>query len=313
MSIYTLHEGLFDKFKPKQLNNDDKKKYEAFLNDIYNQHISRWKKIIEDGIRITPMLNMDRFKVISSPNFIFQRGIKAHANMVVVDNYFSRAADDNMKNAIQMRITTIVSELRDYNKSNGIGWMEMIYEPSLTGFRIYAAILLKNIEDEALKEEVILTNNDADNFLESVGVELFEDSIAIDGTLYEGAYGESILEANGIFLYEDGIVLEGKQARDYRIRKEDEILNKSRKDYAATLKYDRMEEDKWSKDPNGKKAIRIVDGELSKRGILDKCKQYYNTLRPDAIKSTMRHDRKQAKKYAKPKSESTIFSDIDII
>ena len=74
-----------------------------------------------------------------------------------------------------------------------------------------------------------------------------------------------------------------------------------------------MEEDKWSKDPNGKKAIRIVDGELSKRGILDKCKQYYNTLRPDAIRSTMRHDRKQAKKYAKPKSESTIFSNIDII
>ena len=164
-----------------------------------------------------------------------------------------------------------------------------------------------------ITEPITLTESDADAFLESVGVELFKDSIAIDGTLYDGAYGESILEANGIFLYEDGIVLEGKRARDYRIRKEDEILNRSRNDYAATLKYDRMEEDKWSKDPNGKKAIRIVDGELSKRGILDKCKQYYNTLRPDAIKSTMRHDRKQAKKYAKPKSESTIFSDIDII
>ena len=113
--------------------------------------------------------------------------------------------------------------------------------------------------------------------------------------------------------YTKMVLSQSKQARDYRIRKEDEILDKSRKDYAATLKYDRMEEDKWSKDPNGKKAIHIVDGELSKRGILDKCKQYYNTLRPDAIKSTMRHDRKQAKKYAKPKSESTIFSDIDII
>ena len=164
-----------------------------------------------------------------------------------------------------------------------------------------------------ITKPITLTEGAADAFLESVGVELFEDSIAIEGTLYEGTYGESILEANGIFLYEDGIVLEGKQARDYKIRKEDEILDRSRKDYAATLKYDRMEEDKWSKDPNGKKAIRIVDGELSKRGILDKCKQYYNTLRPDAIKSTMRHDRKQAKKYTKPKNESTIFSNIKLM
>ena len=56
-------------------------------------------------------------------------------------------------------------------------------------------------------DPIALTEADADAFLESVGVELFEDSIAIDGTLYEGTYGESILEANGIFLYEDGIVL----------------------------------------------------------------------------------------------------------
>ena len=63
---------------------------------------------------------------------------------------------------------------------------------------------------------LVLTESDADAFLESVGVELFEDSIAIDGTLYEGTYGEEILEANGIFLYEDGIVLEGELANNVK-------------------------------------------------------------------------------------------------
>ena len=69
---------------------------------------------------------------------------------------------------------------------------------------------------------LVLTEGAADEFLESVGVRLFEDEISIDGTLYEGAYGESILEENGIFLYEDGIVLEGKQAEEYMVRKANE-------------------------------------------------------------------------------------------
>ena len=165
-----------------------------------------------------------------------------------------------------------------------------------------------------LPPPITLTEADADSFLESVGIQLYEDKISINGTLYEGSYGEEILNENGIFLYEDGIVLEGKQAEEYKRKKFDELLDRSRKDCAASRKYDRMELDEWSKDPKAKKAMRIVDGELSKRGILDACKHYYNTLRPDAIKSTMRHERKQAKKYGKsPKKESTIFSDIEFV
>ena len=68
-------------------------------------------------------------------------------------------------------------------------------------------------------EPLVLTEDAADAFLESVGVELYDDEISINGTLYEGSYGESILESNGIFLYEDGIVLEGKQAEEYKARK----------------------------------------------------------------------------------------------
>ena len=68
-------------------------------------------------------------------------------------------------------------------------------------------------------EPLVLTEDAADEFLESVGVELFEDEIGIDGTLYEGSYGEEILAEHGIFLYEDGIVLEGKQAEEYKARK----------------------------------------------------------------------------------------------
>ena len=73
---------------------------------------------------------------------------------------------------------------------------------------------------------LVLIEEAADEFLEAVGVELFEDEISINGTLYEGAYGESILEANGIFLYEDGIVLEGKQAEEYLRNKQKQITSR---------------------------------------------------------------------------------------
>ena len=68
-------------------------------------------------------------------------------------------------------------------------------------------------------EHLVLVEAAADSFLESVGVKLYDNEISINGTLYEGTYGESILAENGIFLYEDGIVLEGKQAEEYKARK----------------------------------------------------------------------------------------------
>ena len=72
---------------------------------------------------------------------------------------------------------------------------------------------------------LVLTKDAADAFLESVGVKLFEDTISIDGVMYEGSYGESILEENGIFLYEDGIVLEGMSKEDYLRTKEERQRN----------------------------------------------------------------------------------------
>ena len=78
-------------------------------------------------------------------------------------------------------------------------------------------------------EPLVLVEAAADEFLEAVGVKLFDDEISIDGTLYEGSYGESILEANGIFLYEDGIVLEGKQAEEYKARKAKEKEEEAKK------------------------------------------------------------------------------------
>lgn len=62
---------------------------------------------------------------------------------------------------------------------------------------------------------IILTEADADEFLEFVGVELFENHIMINGQHYSGSNGEAILESNGIFLYEDHILVEGQQADEY--------------------------------------------------------------------------------------------------
>ena len=71
-------------------------------------------------------------------------------------------------------------------------------------------------------EPLVLTEADADSFLESVGIELFETTLSINGVMYNGTYGESILAKNGIFLYEDGIILEGPEADKYRARKAEE-------------------------------------------------------------------------------------------
>lgn len=110
-------------------------------------------------------------------------------------------------------------------------------------------------------EPLVLTESDADYFLESVGVELFEDSIGIDGTLYEGAYGESILAENGIFLYEDGIIVEGKQKDEYLARKAKE---KADKDKAELERYKRRYSSGHIAGTNANKIdymdpIRVID------------------------------------------------------
>lgn len=76
---------------------------------------------------------------------------------------------------------------------------------------------------------IILTEADADEFLESVGVELFENHATINGEAYSGPDAEFILEENGIFLYEDCIVIEGQQAEEYKKRKAKEAEEESKK------------------------------------------------------------------------------------
>ena len=197
-------------------------------------------------------------------------------------------------------------------------------------------------------DPIALTEVDADAFLESVGVELYKDSIAIDGTLYEGAYGEEVLAENGIFLYEDGIVLEGEQAEAYKARKKKEADDAKN---AEALRYNKRLDNitkhgaaRWDER---EKALKRRNAEAHRRlDRADKMERKYYThaskLNPDSTLSKKlrnemersrnnaygnrtyadafyaadaieRDNRKQAKKYAKPKSESTIFSDIELM
>ena len=60
----------------------------------------------------------------------------------------------------------------------------------------------------------------ADNFLESVGVSIFDDGdIAIGESIFDLSTACDILEENGVILCEDCIVLEGEQAEEYKARK----------------------------------------------------------------------------------------------
>ena len=228
---------------------------------------------------------------------------------------------------------------------------------------------------KANNEPLVLTESDADAFLESVGVKLFEDTIAINGTVYEGTYGESILESNGIFLYEDGIVLEGKTKEEYEREKaamrqtekdnwenryqkrmgdrniRSIIVPKDRPHYADRTwndddrncrnNYDvtsgGVEHNRVRNSPNLSPSQKLkhaadqhrkhsdahqsVSKTADKRAYENKWANDNQKVNPINTKFNLayatdakaRHDRKQAKKYAKPKNESTIFSDIEII
>lgn len=57
-------------------------------------------------------------------------------------------------------------------------------------------------------ESIILTEADADEFLESVGIELFENHVSIQGDTYSAIDGQSILKENGIILCENCIIIQ---------------------------------------------------------------------------------------------------------
>lgn len=224
-------------------------------------------------------------------------------------------------------------------------------------------------------DPIALTESDADEFLRDMDITLYEDTMVIEGTEYEGTYGEEVLAENGIFLYDDGIVLEGKQAEEYRARKakarqtekdnwenryqkrmgdrsiRSVIAPKDRPHYADRTwndddrdcrnNYDvtsgGVEHNRVRNSPNLSPSQKLKhaanqhrnhsDAHQSVSKIADK-RAYENKWANDnqkvnpistkfnlayATDAKARHDRKQAKKYAKPKNESTIFSDIEII
>lgn len=76
-------------------------------------------------------------------------------------------------------------------------------------------------------DSIILTEADADEFLESARMDLYENSLSINENIFDGIKGQEILESNGILLCEDCIILEGEQAEEY-LRKKKEVKNKEK-------------------------------------------------------------------------------------
>lgn len=76
---------------------------------------------------------------------------------------------------------------------------------------------------------VILIEADADEFLESIGVALYENYITIGEHSIPCIEGQSILGENDIFLCKDGIILEGEQAEAYKAKKAKEKEEESKK------------------------------------------------------------------------------------
>ena len=112
-----------------------------------------------------------------------------------------------------------------------------------------------NESSNTYTESVALFGQDADDFLESVEVALYEDTVAIGENVYDGADAEAFLAENGIMLYEDHIVLEGKQAEEYKARKAKEREEAKEKDNLRNSAFGRVSIGKFpdSMYPNANK------------------------------------------------------------
>jgi len=119
---------------------------------------------------------------------------------------------------------------------------------------------------------IILTEADADEFLESVGVELYENHVMINGQQYPGSKGEAILETNGIFLYEDHILIEGQQAEEYLKKKMDK--------YNADKEAEDQENEKYNPSDNyGDRGHGQRGHETARSGITSHMDPKYKTAR----------------------------------
>ena len=187
-------------------------------------------------------------------------------------------------------------------------------------------------ESKSIVDRIALFGEEADNFLESVEVALYEDTVAIGENVYDGAEAEEFLAENGIHLYEDHIVLEGKQAEEYKARKEKEKKDKDDKENERLKnRYDydgnwfsppgvkERRDENGNRVPNNrdaktkrttlsakdyerdKKAMKVLKDEVDRRGGVEFNKFTY------ATDATNRHIRRHPKQY----KESTIF-DFDL-
>ena len=191
----------------------------------------------------------------------------------------------------------------------------------------------------------------ADNFLESVGVSIFDDGdVAIGESIFDLDTACDILEESGVILCEDCIVLEGKQAEEYKARKAKEKADaekayRDRNINSTTNKYDYGTTKGKNYPKNNKysfqdwdradRADAMIEKARNKYSIThaihdapfgsnkDKAKadkafhQYLRTYDDDVYRSAMRklkrEDKKKRSNNPAIQHNSTIFSDIEII
>ena len=86
-------------------------------------------------------------------------------------------------------------------------------------------------------ERIILTEADADEFLDSIGVTLYENSMTIGETEVSGVTGQAALQEYGIFLYEDCIMIQ-EYVSDYDYKKYKDLkYNRSAEDDKEYRRY----------------------------------------------------------------------------
>ena len=141
-------------------------------------------------------------------------------------------------------------------------------------------------------ERIILTEADADEFLESIGIALYENTMTIGESVVFGADGQDALQEHGIFLYEDCIMLEGEQAEAYKAKKAKEKEEESKK----YDKYDNNNfKDSAPKFMKGSRANNSVGNQASLKQIDIKdikgsTKKYDDTRSNDTIRRSYASD-----------------------
>ena len=141
-------------------------------------------------------------------------------------------------------------------------------------------------------DPIALTESDADEFLRDMDITLYEDTIMIEGTEFEGTYGEEILAENGIFLYEDCIVLEGEAAK--KITKQDYMSRKAKEREEEAKKYDKYDNKGYKRNITPKKLM----GSRANKHVGDKASLKQLSFNKGSFKN---HDNTRAEDHIRRK------------